>query len=322
MSSVTLPPLPHLAALLHHLLHQVPHGFATTFGDLAEALGDLSAARWVAAAVGEMIDGPWHRVVRRTGELASADEERRQLQIQRLMAEHIAVSDDSWIDLAAHRWTAFVTNHPLRQLAAWQLNMANAARCDAVIAVPREIAGLDVSYVSPNEAVAAYVVVSVATGDVVFSATHRDVIRFPYIPGYLTFRELPMHVALLDRVRGERPLADVILVDGAGQLHPRRSGIAVAVGVVADCRTIGVAKHRLCGRAVLVDGETRLEYQSVTLGAALMGTTTRRPLDVSPGQGMNVASAVACVRGVWPSGRSPLPIAAADRLSRQVARRP
>lgn len=314
------PAIPDMACELDALLAQIPAGKVTTFGDLAEALGDLSAARWIARELASRDHGPWYRVVKRTGEIVTTNTERAAIQGLQLRHEGIEIGDDGRLELDGIRWSDFVSDAPLKHLAEWQTASALHADCTADVAVPAVIGGLDVSYVSDDEAVAAYVEIDVTTGATVFTATHRAVIAFPYLTGYLTFRELPLHLALLEQVRQAKPLAKVILVDGAGQLHPRRAGIAVAVGVVAGCATIGVAKHHLCGRATTKDAEPLLELNGETLGQSLIGKTSRRPLQVSPGHGLSLASAVACVRAVWPEGRCPLPIREADGLSRRVAK--
>ncbi len=317
---LSCPVIPDLPRELRALLAQIPADWVTTFGDLAEALGDITAARWIARELPNRSDVPWHRVVKRTGELIDIVTERGGVQRQRLASEGIVFNGEGCIDLAPVRWKDFRCDAPLRHLADWQTELALRADGTTDVAVPAVIAGLDVSYISDREAVAAYVEIDVVTGSTVFTATHRAAIEFPYLTGYLTFRELPIHLALIEQVRRAKPLAKVILVDGAGQLHPRRSGIAVAVGVVADCVTVGVAKHRLCGRPVSDDCEPLLELHGAVAGQSLIGTTSRKPLQVSPGHGLSLTSAVACVRAVWKQGRTPIPIREADALSRRVAK--
>lgn len=313
-------PSTDLLATLRGLLEQIPPGRVTTFGDLAEALGDLRAARWVAQAITKLTDRPVHRVVKRTGKIVLSDPARAAVQWQRLADEGILCTPEGTLTLQDHRWTNFRCDAPLKQLAEWQERVALQASHRADVEVPRVMAGLDVSYASETEAVAAYVEVDVDTQALLFSATHRAPVSFPYITGYLTFRELPMHLALLDRVRQQKPLAKVILVDGAGQLHPRRAGIAVAVGVAADCVTIGVAKHHLLGRTVSTEAEPLLEDRGEILGQMVFAANGKHPAYVSPGHQISLASAVQCVRAVWPSGRSPSPIWLADQLSRRIAR--
>jgi deoxyribonuclease V len=312
--------IPDLSTMVSMLLEQIPHGRVTTFGDIAEALGDLSAARWVAQELAERSTEPWHRVVKRTGEIVTTDPLRACEQRDRLLAEGIECSLEGKLNLQEYRWHDFQSDAPLRQLARWQDEVAAQAEAAPDIAVPPVIGGLDVSYVSDNEAVAAYVEIDTQTGATIFSATHRAVIVFPYITGYLTFRELPIHLELLLQVLEQKPLAKVILVDGAGQLHPRRSGIAVAVGVIGECVTVGVAKHHLCGRKTTEDDHPMIELRGEILGQMLHGDNRRHPLYVSPGHGLSLTSAVQCVRAVWPTHRSPLPIRAADQLSRKLAK--
>lgn len=322
---VTFPPLPDLAAELAALLVQIPRGCVSSYGDLAEALGDLAAAKWVAGALSQRDRGselPVHRVIRRTRKLVGKSPET--LTRQRLLLEGEGCRFDAQGRIgAAHLWCRFETTKPLRRLAEWQTAAAGQVNCSRRIAVPPVIAGVDLSYRSPAEGVAAYVAIATATQQVVAQHVCRVPTPFPYISGYLTFRELPPLLQLLSEVRARGPLAEVILVDGSGRLHPRRFGIAAAVGLMSGCTTVGVAKHRLCGqprrepqlplgRAVWHDHEW--------LGVATDGGFGGPILYVSPGCGIDVLSAAVIVQAVWTDRRGPLPITLADRISRQTAR--
>jgi deoxyribonuclease V len=320
MSAWSLPPLPDLTELLAQLLDQVPAGRVTTYGDLATALGDVRAARWVAQALS---DAPLsehraaHRVLRQTGVIVEAATAQR----QQLIDEGCRFRAVWQVDMEAAR-SAFASPRPLTVLSAWQLRMSAAAELTPWSAPPATIGGVDLSYASSSEAVAAYVRIDVATGDVLFSHTLRRATPFPYIPGYLTFREAPVLVDLLADVRQQGRLDSLILVDGSGRLHPRRAGIAVAVGMLAGCATIGVSKHQLCGRRTeqLVEGCPIIEHDEEAVGAVMDGGSKRRTLFVSPGQGIDLASAVRCTQAVWRNQRLPLPTFHADRLSRTVVR--
>ena len=305
-----IPPIPDLPGELRRLLVQVPTGRVTSFGDLAEALGDIGAARWVATEIPAMRDEglPWHRVVKRTGELPG-DPERQRLQRHRLDSEN-AVREPLW--------NAFDSTRPLRALADWQTETSRLATFHEAVPWPNRVGAVDLSYISDTEAVAAYAAVDTKTLQLIDSDSVRVAVPFPYIPGYLTFRELPALLALVERVRDR--ITPVVLVDGSGRLHPRRFGIAVALGLLAGLSTVGVAKHRLCGKprpdrdpGELWDGDEFLGYQ-------IDGGSKRRTMYVSPGSGLDAASAVAIVRAVWRQRRSPEPIHWADALSRREAK--
>jgi len=322
---VTFPPLPDLAAELATVLLQVPRGCVTSYGDLAEALGDLAAAKWVAGTLSQMDrdnNFPVHRVIRRTRELVGKTPEARARQRSHLEIEGCRFDAQGRI-ATTHLWRQFETAAPLRALAEWQTLVAHQVDCSQRVAVPEIVAGVDLSYRSPTEGVAAYVALETATKRVVCQHVCRVPTSFPYISGYLTFRELPPLLLLLSEVRRQGPLADVILVDGSGQLHPRHCGIAVAVGLMTGCTTIGVAKHRLCGQTrpepELLLG--RAVWQDDTwLGVANDGGMGGPTLYVSPGCGIDVLSAAAIVQAVWTDRRGPVPITLADRISRQTAR--
>ncbi len=306
-----IPILPDLREELKRLLAQVPPGSVTAFGDLAEALGDIGAARWAATEIAGWRDSdlPWHRAVRRTGDLAAGTDDERQLQADLLRSEGVDLERFS-------PWTAFESSRPLHTLAEWQSKIAQLATFDEPFPLPDRVGAVDLSYASDTEAVAAYVSCDSKTLEVVDRETVRVPVTFPYITGYLTFRELPALLALVERVRDR--LAPVVLVDGSGRLHPRRFGIAVGFGVLAGIRTVGVSKHRLCGRprGESTSDEVPLWDGNEFLGYRLDGGSKRRTMYVSPGHRIDAASAVRIVRAVWKDRRSPDPIHWADKFSR------
>uniref|UniRef100_A0A7C2K315 Methylated-DNA-[protein]-cysteine S-methyltransferase DNA binding domain-containing protein n=1 Tax=Schlesneria paludicola TaxID=360056 RepID=A0A7C2K315_9PLAN len=318
MTPPALLSLPDLPAALEALVRQIPRGRVATYGDLATALGDVAAARWVAQRLKEpdaAVSLPTHRVVLRTGEVCLA-------QAALLAAEGVPFADSSHVELSC-RWAEFAASFPLRQLRDWQTEQIRHADWETERTLPEVIAGVDLSYASPDLAVAAYAAVDVATGKIIAEHTTTAAVTFPYIPGYLTFRELPPLLALLDDVRRQGPLAPVILVDGSGRLHPRQAGLAVAVGVCGGCVTVGVSKHQLCGRVredELVDGCPTIWHQDERLGVKLTTGSKRRTVFLSPGTGIDLASSLRMVQAVWRTERLPRPIARADALSRTVAK--
>ncbi|MBI1344974.1 hypothetical protein GC163_01650 [bacterium] len=324
------PVIPDLSSELRFLVKEIPCGQVTTFGALAEALGDLAAARWVATQLAQWRDDPqettnipWFRVVRRNGDLAAGAIVQRQHQAERLVHEGITVSTSGRVDLAV-LWNAFHTAQPLKALADWQHRVAPVAQCYADIEIPRVVAAVDLSYSSPTQAVAAYVAYDWNRAEVVHTATITLPVTFPYIPGYLTFREVPAMCQVIEHVRRQGRLAQVILVDGTGRLHPRRFGVAVAVGLMTQCSTIGVSKRRLCGQPS--PGESSEECVSLwdqdeRLGAQLRHPAFRQPLYVSPGFGLSIDRSIDIVQRVWQQHRLPEPQFEADKLSRALARR-
>ena len=229
------------------------------------------------------------------------------------------------VDLERYGCGDFTSDRPLQDLADYQNRVAAKVALRPRRKVPPQVGGVDVSYIGPSEGVAAYALVEVATGELLWSTTIRRPVRFPYITSYLTFRELPLLVELIDEVRGRDRLAPVVVVDGTGVLHPRQAGIASHLGVVTGLPTIGVTKKLLCGQ-VDIDGLQPLESRPVVLegqpiGAAIRPASgSRRPLFISPGSGLNLASAEQIVRAVLTGRRLPLPLYWADRLSRQHAK--
>jgi len=140
---------------------------------------------------------------------------------------------------------------------------------------------------------------------------------FPYIPGLLSFREIPPLSAALELV-GSQP--DLLLVDGHGVAHPRRFGIASHLGLMVGIPTIGCAKSRLCGE-VEDPGAGRGSISEVRDGAEEIGLAVRtktgaNPLYVSTGHLIGLAEASTWVLRLAPTHRLPEPARIADQLSK------
>lgn len=132
--------------------------------------------------------------------------------------------------------------------------------------------------------------------------------EFPYIPGLLSFREIP---ALLEAWKQLRMRPDAVLVDGQGIAHPRRLGIATHVGLLIDVPTVGVGKSRLTGAHAEV-GPLPGDTQPLLDGTEVIGTVLRtkpksNPLFISPGNNIDLASSVALVRACLRGYRLPEP---------------
>ena len=348
-----LPPIPDLTQRLWRLIEQVPAGRVTTPGGLAKALGNANAARWIGGVMlrhDHTADCPCHRVVRAGGVLGPHPEG-GMVKARRLRSEGVEVDKatdkltcphprplsrapcthgrrergEETVDLARIDFADFTSDRPLEKLARYQDRLAMKIVRGPRRKVPRLVGGVDVSYANAEQGVAAYALVEVATGTLIWSTTIRRPVRFPYIGSFLTFRELPLLVDLIAEVRAADRLAPVVMVDGTGILHPRRAGIASHLGIVADVPTIGVTKKLLCGRVDIKDMQA-MESRPVfleddTIGAAIRPTSaSSRPIYISVGNGLGLASVEQIVRAVLTGRRLPLPLYWADRLSRKDAK--
>lgn len=139
---------------------------------------------------------------------------------------------------------------------------------------------------------------------------------FPYVPGLLSFREVP---AVLDALAALKTDPDLILVDGQGIAHPRRLGIASHLGLLIDHPTIGVAKSRLIGTHDPVPSEkgawVPLMDKGDRIGAVLRSRTGVNPLYISPGHRISLQTALDYVLRCTTRYRLPETTRLADRLS-------
>lgn len=315
--------IPDLTRELKSLLRQLPAGRVTTFGSLARALGDVRAARWVAQVLRSSrleSDCPAHRVVMKSGQLGGNDPRK---QIQRLAEEGIPLENET-VDLSQYGFDDWESTQPLRFLRDHQQHLPAQIELSAYGETPAEIGAVDLSYLEEGTAVACYAVVETETGRLIWSDTVHRPIRFPYITGYLAYREIPILLDLLEQVQTQRRLADVVFVDGNGILHPRRAGIASHLGVLANLCTVGVGKKLLCGQVdlsrVTPDEPQPILDGGEDLGRAMKAEAGSRPVFISPGNRIDSAGAARLARLLFHGHRVPEPIYYADRLSRAEAK--
>lgn len=316
--------IPDLAGELRELIAQVPAGRVTTCGALAEALGNPIAARWVGQFTldhDHTAGCPCHRVVRAEGLLGPYIDDEQKIKARRLSAEGIDVRGGT-VDLERYGFDRFVSDRPLEELRRVQDALPDKVRLRPRRRIPKLVGGVDVSYPSAGEGVAAYALVETDSGRLVWSKTVRRRVTFPYITSYLAFRELPILLDLLDAARRAGRLSQVLLVDGSGILHQRHAGVAAHLGVVASLPTIGVTKKLLCGQVELEGmepGQARpVVYKGRLIGVALRSSPrSRRPIFISPGHLLDVAFALRLVRRLLAGRRLPEPLHWADRLSRK-----
>ncbi len=158
----------------------------------------------------------------------------------------------------------------------------------------RYVAGIDVSTSKDDEeGYAAVVVMKYPELEVVEVATANLKIPMVYIPGLLSFRESPIIVKALEKLKTE---PDIFMVDGQGIAHPRRFGIAAHLGVLFDKPSIGVAKTRLVG-SYKEPGENKGDYSLLMDNGEVIGAVLRtrkgvKPVFVSVGHRCNLDFAI------------------------------
>ncbi len=325
--ALTLGEIPDMPRHLRELLVQVPPGRVTTYRALAEALGNPIATRWVAQFLLQHEHDAaclCHRVVPSDGQLGRSPADSWRARARRLAAEGVEVRQAA-VDLEQYGFDRFAGDRPLEALKRVQEEVLAKISLRGRRQMPALGGGVDVSYPHEDESVGAYALVEPASGRLVWSVTVRRRVVFPYITSYLSFRELPIHLALLEKARAANRLPDVLLVDGSGVLHQRHAGIASHLGVVAGLATVGVTKKLLCGEVEL-EGLRPLQSRPVvhegrTMGVAIRPSLrSRRPIFVSPGHCVNLAISEKVVRALLAGRRLPEPLYWADRLSRSAGR--
>ena len=199
---------------------------------------------------------------------------------------------------------------------AIQRRLARRVSAAPLARAPRLVAGVDMAILPGGERCVAGCVVWDCVGAAVrerTTAVRR--LRFPYVPGLLSFREAQVVLAALGRLKTE---PDVVMCDGQGFAHPRRFGLACHLGVLLDRPTLGCAKSRLTGTH-REPGAKRGARTALRDGGERIGTVLRtrdgvKPVYVSIGHRISLADAERVVLVCGAGYRIPEPTRLADNL--------
>ncbi|MDT3735493.1 MAG: deoxyribonuclease V [Denitratisoma sp.] len=222
----------------------------------------------------------------------------------------------------------------IRQRHAWDLAPKEAMALQARLATEivlrdefgpvRQIAGVDVGFEDNGATTrAAVAVLAFPSLQLVTSVIARKPTCFPYVPGLLSFREVPAVLAAMEQLDA---LPDLLLCDGQGIAHPRRLGIASHLGLLLDVPSIGVAKTRLVGKHDEVPdirgAWVPLRDGNETIGAVLRTRQGIKPLYISPGHRIGLESAIAWVMACLTRYRLPETTRWAHRLASEKRKNP
>jgi len=207
-------------------------------------------------------------------------------------------------DRIRHPW-----NLTPKEAIALQKELAGRVRAGPALENCRYLAGFDLSYNKFSPVCFA----AVAIWDVREKKLHEVIgvkgeATFPYIPGLLSFREIPLLMEAFAKLKSK---PDVLMIDGQGYAHPRRFGVACHLGILLDLPSIGCAKSRLIGtfeepadeagsRSPLIDKEE-------VIGAVVRTKRRTNPLFISIGHKIDLDSAVRIVLAAGAGYRVPEP---------------
>lgn len=191
----------------------------------------------------------------------------------------------------------------------------------------RTVAGVDLAYWSGNAeyAVCCIVVIDVKSRQVTEKQWSAGRVNFPYIPGCLAFRELPLVIETAEKLNNQ---PDVYLFDGNGILHPRRMGLAAHASFYLNAPTAGIAKHyfRVDGAEFTMPAIEKGSVSDIAKDGEILGRAVRtqsgvKPVYVSVGNRMDIDTAVRLALALTDSeSRIPIPTRYAD-LETHVMRR-
>ncbi len=183
---------------------------------------------------------------------------------------------------------------------------------------PEFVAGADAAFLE-TKVVGAVCLYTYPALEPVEEAYSIKEITFPYIPGYLSFREGP---AIIEAIGRLRRTPDLVIFDGQGIAHPRGLGVASFAGLALGIPTIGCAKSKLVGTYTepgARKGSRRpLKHGGRTIGAVVRTKTKTRAVFVSPGHMVDIETSVRIVLGCVTRYRLAEPVRCADILTKRL----
>ena len=296
----------------YDLVRQIPPGKVSTYGAVAEALGDPIAARAVGRMMNQNPDPdtmPCYKIVHADGRLGGfgggiSDK------IRRLRNDGIHVHNRRLVDFDNHFYDDFRTTYPLRILRAEQISLSKKVQLVDEAQEIDTIAGIDVAYPDSEfeDACGACAIFDYRTKQLIDTHLVYAKTDFPFISTYFSYRELPIVERLMNHVTVK---PSVLLLDGNGILHPYRCGFASHAGLRLDIPTIGVAKTLLYG--TVKGGLVTINDESRGYALSLKGT---KPVFVSPGHLVSLPRSRTIVQTIS-HFKNPEPLRVAHRCAKE-----
>lgn len=254
------------------LVDQIPAGMVSTPHHIAVALGDPAAAPAVLNSLNRMeLREASQKVVARSGKYKKI-------------------------------FCDFSSDEPLKQLAELQQRMSKRVILEDTFNSLDRIAGVDASY--HNDEARAVCVVMDSNLKILDSASVLSSTCFPYIPGYLSFREAPIIEAAVNKIS----CFDVLIVNGHGIAHPRGCGLASHVGIDLDIPVVGVAKRPLVGNIE----NKRNKLSPILYNGRIIGSELRRerhsPIYISAGHCISLETSINIIMNMISVGSLPEPL--------------
>jgi deoxyribonuclease V len=307
----------NLFTYTYDLVRQIPPGKISTYGAVAKALGDIRASRAVGRMMNQNPDAdtmPCYKIIHSDGKLGGfglgVDDK-----IRRLHHDNIHVKEGKIQEFNKVFFNNFQTIYPLHHRQQEQTTLSQHIKTYDDFNEIETVGGIDVAY-PQNEfepACAAYILINYHTKKILEETTITTPTTFPYISGYLTYRELPLIQALAQQWK-QPP--DVLMIDGNGILHPRGCGLASHAGLTLDVPTIGVAKNLLIGiiqnNRIMVDGAPRgIAYHS--------SPHAKKPLFLSSGHRISLETSKTVIQHCCIT-KHPEPLKQAHHLATETLR--
>ncbi len=208
--------------------------------------------------------------------------------------------------------------HDITSARRLQRELSQKVRIEPLRKGIATVAGADAAYFK-DRIVATVCLFNINNLELLEEASFTEKVRFPYIPGLLSFREGPAIVKALKKL-SIRP--DIVLFDGHGICHPQKLGIASHMGVILNIPTIGCAKSLLTG-SYSEPGSKRGNFSYVYFHNEIRGICLRtkdntRPLFISPGHLIDFEDAMRIVLNCCKGFRIPEPLRRAHTFSRII----
>ena len=280
----------------YDLVRQIPEGNISSYGAVAEALGDKIAAR----AVGRMMNQnpnadtmPCYKIVNSDGRIGGfglgIDNK-----IRRLNKVNIEVDNNKIVDFKSVFFKDFKTDFPLKKLRQEQINLNKRISLIDGFKKINTVAGIDIAYPKNEfeQACGACVVMDYNSKKIIERKTIFWETNFPYISTYLFYREFPIIWELINILKSE---PTIFMFDGNGILHPYGIGLATQAGITLNKPSIGIAKRLLYGNIE----NSKVKINEKEKGIIFYSSEKiKRPIYVSPGHKITFESTFKIVKNL------------------------